>query len=57
MEFKLVIKPDGKIVTEVVDRQGEDCRSIHKVTDAMQGRELSDERIGPDCDRVEEINQ
>jgi hypothetical protein len=56
MEFKLIVKPDGKIVTEVVDRQGEDCRLIHRVSDAIQGRDVSDERIGPDCDRVEEIN-
>jgi hypothetical protein len=55
MEFKVTIKPDGKLITEVINRGSEHCTEIHRVTNAIAGRELSDEQIGPDCDRVEEV--
>jgi hypothetical protein len=55
MKFKATIRKDGKIVTEVIDRnQGELCSQIYKVTNAV-GRQESDEHIGPECDRVEEV--
>jgi len=56
MEFKVIIKPDGQLITEVMNRGSEHCHEIHRVTNAIAGREISDEQIGPDCDRVEEIN-
>ena len=43
-----------RIVTEVVDREGEQCSTVLKVTNNL-GKMLSDEHTGPDCDRVEEI--
>lgn len=55
MKVKFTIKhDDGKIITEVLDRQGQQCSNIKQVTNAL-GRELSDEKTGPECDKVEEI--
>lgn len=54
MKFIVDIYPDGKVVSEVTDRQDAICSNIKKVTNAV-GRELSDEHIGPECDKVEEI--
>jgi hypothetical protein len=55
VKFKATIRKDGKIVTEVLDRtQGELCSTIYKVTNAV-GKQESDEHIGPECDRVEEV--
>lgn len=55
MEFKFIIKPDGKVETEVINRGEEHCSEIHRVTNAIAGRTLSDEQIGPECDTVEEV--
>lgn len=54
MKFEVIIKEDGTMVTEVLDRQDAICSNIKKVTNAV-GRELSDEHIGPECDKVEEV--
>lgn len=54
MEFDIIIRPDGNVVTEVIDRGTSVCSEIKKITNAV-GRELSDEHLGPECDRVEEI--
>lgn len=54
MKFDMIIQPDGNVVTEVIDRQDSICSNIKRVTNAV-GRETSDEHIGPECDRVEEI--
>jgi hypothetical protein len=54
MKFKAVIKKDGKIVTEVLDRGQHLCSEVYKVTNAV-GRQLSDEEIGPECDKVNEV--
>ncbi len=54
MEFTVRIKKDGKVITEVTDRQDSICSNIKKVTNSV-GKELSDEHIGPDCDKVNEI--
>lgn len=54
MKFKVVIKKDGQVVTEVLDRGEHLCSNIYKVTNSV-GRQLSDEQIGPECDKVEEI--
>lgn len=55
MKFTVIIQEDGKMITEVVDRGDSICSNIKKVTNAV-GRELSDEHIGPECDKVEEID-
>lgn len=47
MEFTTLIKPDGKVVVEVTDRQEHLCAEIYKVTNRM-GTQLSDEEL-PDC--------
>lgn len=54
MKFDMIIGTDGKVVTEVTDRQDSICGNIKRVTNAV-GTELNDEHIGPECDRVEEI--
>lgn len=54
MKFQAVIKQDGVIVTEVLDRGSHLCSNVYKVTNAV-GKQLSDEEIGPECDTVNEI--
>lgn len=54
MKVKFIIKKNGEVVTEVVDRGEHLCSNVYKVTNSL-GRQLSDEQIGPECDRVEEI--
>jgi hypothetical protein len=55
MRFKAVIRKDGKVVTEVLERGEHLCTEVYKVTNAI-GKQLSDEHTGPEGDRVEEIN-
>jgi hypothetical protein len=55
MKFDVFIFPDGKIVTEVLDRGQHLCSSIYKVTNAV-GRQISDENIGPECDTQHEVS-
>jgi len=54
MKFKAIIKTDGTVVTEVLDRGEHLCSNIYKVTNSV-GHQVSDEDIGPECDKVEEI--
>ena len=54
MKFKAIIKKDGTIVTEVLDRGSHLCSEIYKVTNAL-GKQRSDEEIGPECDAQHEI--
>lgn len=54
MEFKLRIKKDGTMVTEVLNRGTVECSTIRQVTSAL-GVEQSDDVIGPECDKVEEV--
>lgn len=54
MKVKFTIKKNGEVVTEVVDRGEHLCSNVYKVTNSL-GKQLSDETIGPECDRVEEI--
>ena len=54
MKFKWIVKADGKVVTEVIDREGQLCSDMLKVTQNL-GTMISDEHTGPECDRVEEI--
>lgn len=53
MQVKFTVKPSGEVITEVLDRQGENCNNIHQITQKL-GEELLDERTGPDCDEVHE---
>ena len=55
MKFKNIIRKDGSVIVEVVERDGQNCSEILKTTQSI-GKQVSDETIGPDCDRVEEIN-
>lgn len=51
MEFTVTIQPDGKIVTEVVNRGQHLCTDIYKVT-ARLGRQTSDEDLPDDGQSV-----
>ena len=54
MKFEVLIFPDGKRTHEVTERaEGENCEKIFQYN---AGTMVSDERTGPDCDKVEEIN-
>lgn len=55
MEFEVRIKKDGTMITTVTDRGTVECATIKQVTNAL-GAESSDEVIGPECDKVEEIH-
>lgn len=53
MKMEVYFYPDGKVVTQVVDRGNHLCSEVYKVTNAV-GRQISDEEIGPECDTVHE---
>lgn len=53
MRYEQIVDKEGKIVTNILDRQGENCNNIYKVTQNM-GETLDDVRTGPDCDEVHE---
>lgn len=55
MEFKAIIKQDGTVVTEVLDRGSHLCSEVYRVTNAV-GKQLSDEETGPDCEPVIETS-
>lgn len=55
MRVKVTFTPKGEVITEVQERAGHECSEVLKVTNAV-GRQISDEQTGPECDRVEEIN-
>lgn len=54
MRLKMLIQKDGNVVTEVLDRQDQICSNVKRLTNAI-GTEQSDEHLGDDCDRVEEV--
>jgi len=54
MKCKTTIKPDGTLITEVIDRGEHLCSDVYKITRQL-GRQVSDEEIGPDCDTQHEI--
>ena len=54
MQFQIVIKKDGQMVTEVLDRGTHLCSDVYKVTNAV-GRQISDEEIGPECNTQHEV--
>lgn len=55
LEFDVRIKTDGKVVHEVTNRNGQDCRKIEKIVQRM-GKVVSDETTGPFCDKVNETS-
>ena len=54
MKFATTIDLDGEMTHEVLERGETQCIQIKQFTDGC-GTELSDERTGPECDKVEEI--
>lgn len=52
MRIQVDIKPDGKVVYEVLQRDSnENCTTVSQ--QLVQGMSIeSDERTGPDCDEV-----
>lgn len=53
MRGRTIIKKDGTVITEVLDREGQDCKEVHKLTERLGGQ-MSEEITGPDCDTVHE---
>jgi hypothetical protein len=49
MKGKTTIKKDGTVITEVLDREGSDCKEVHKLTERL-GQMTGEEVTGPDCD-------
>lgn len=54
MLIRVLIKADGTIVNEVVDRQNHLCSTVYQVTRSL-GKQLSDEDTGPECDTAQEV--
>lgn len=53
MKYEQIIDKQGAIVTNILDRQGENCSNIYRITQNM-GETTDDVRTGPDCDEVHE---
>jgi hypothetical protein len=53
MKGRTIIKKDGTIIVEVLDREGEDCREVRKMAERL-GKIVSEEITGPDQDCVHE---
>lgn len=53
MKGRTIIKRDGTIINEVIDREGGDCKEILKITERL-GTQTGEEITGPDCDTVQE---
>jgi hypothetical protein len=56
LKFQAIIKKDGKVVTEVLERGKHLCSEVYKVTNSV-GRQLSDEETGPEGDSVHEVSR
>jgi hypothetical protein len=55
IRWEAIIDEKGEVVTNVLEREdGVQCATVKQITDAV-GDELNDERTGPECDKVEEI--
>jgi len=55
MRWETIIDKNGEVQTSVLERGDQtECVKIKQFTDGL-GTELSDERTGPECDKVEEI--
>ena len=53
MRGKTTIHKDGTVTTEVLDREGQDCKDVYKLTEHI-GKQIDEEVTGPDCDDVHE---
>ncbi len=53
MKARTIIRKDGTIETEVLDREGQDCKDVYKLTQHM-GSQYHEEITGPDCDTAHE---
>lgn len=55
MRWETIIDKDGEVTTSVLERGDQtQCSKIKQFTSGL-GTELSDERTGPECDKVEEV--
>lgn len=55
MRGRTIIKRDGTLVTEVIDREGSDCKQVYRLTEHL-GPQTGEEVTGPDCDTTHEIS-
>jgi hypothetical protein len=54
MKVELTIKKKtGEIVTNILDREGENCSNIYRLTQTL-GETTDDVQTGPECDEVHE---
>lgn len=53
MRGRTIIKKDGTVITEVLDREGQDCKEVYKLTERI-GQQRDEEVTGPDGDTVHE---
>jgi len=54
-KFECIIRAeDGDIITNVLERGDAECSVVKQRFSSNLGRELSDERTGPECDDVHE---
>ena len=53
MRGQTIIRKDGTAVTEVTERDGQDCKNVYKLTESF-GKQISEEVTGPDCDTTHE---
>lgn len=56
MKGKTTIMKDGQVITEVLDREGGDCKEVFKLTTHL-GPQTNEDVTGPDCDTVHETFQ
>lgn len=53
MRGKTTIKLDGTAFTEVLDREGSDCKEVVKLTERL-GPTVDEQITGDDCDTTHE---
>ena len=56
MKGRTIIKKDGRIITEVLERQGDDCKDVTKLTQGL-GKQTREDVTGPDCDVAHETHR
>ena len=54
VKWEHIVRKDGEIVTNILERGGVECSQISQHATQGLGKELSDERTGPECDDVHE---
>ena len=53
MRGRTIIKKDGTVVVEVLERDGQDCKDVYRLTQHI-GEQTDEEVTGPDCDTAHE---